>query len=90
MILLLASYLATQTWSWQPVATATSYRVYWSALGTSWCAASRVEYPASVCTPTECQGEDTGPSIPITFILVTAVNQYGESATEHGPVVVCP
>jgi hypothetical protein len=84
-----ASYLPTQTWSWAPSPTATIYRVYWGASGTSWCLANRVEFPASVCTATECQGEIPEPPYSA-FIVVTAANQAGESVTEHGPVVTCP
>ena len=90
MSLILASYLAAQIWAWSPVATATSYRVYWGASGTAWCAANMVEFPATVCDAVDCQGEIPEPQFSPAFILVTAVNQYGESATEHGAVVVCP
>ena len=92
--LLLASYLASQTWSWVPNAEpdVVAYRVYWGASGTAWCAANRVEFPASVCTATECQGEIPEPPWSPAFITVVAVDSAGlESAPpDHGQVVTCP
>lgn len=80
-----ASLLSTQTWSWDPVDNATSYRIYWSRYATRWCAVNRVEYPASVCVDGECQGDT--PTLPytLTFINVVAVNANGESPLDHGP-----
>lgn len=91
MSLLLASWLATQTWAWSPVAGATSYRLYWGASGQSWCGTHYIEFSASVCDATECQGDVPMPSFSPAFFVVTAVNAAGEGPTEHGPVVaVCP
>jgi hypothetical protein len=87
---LLASWLATQTWAWSPVVGATSYRVYWGASMVAWCATHRVEYPASVCSSTECQGDIPMPDFTPAYIIVTAVNAAGEGVTGHGSVVVCP
>jgi len=91
--LIVASYLSTQTWSWtpNPEPDVVAYRVYWGASGTAWCAANRVEFPASVCTATECQGEIPEPPWSPAFITVTAVRSNGiESAPDHGAIVVCP
>ena len=87
--LLLASYLAAQTWAWDPTANATSYRVYWGASGMAWCSVNMVEYPASVCDAVDCQGEIPDPGYSM-FVIVVAVNGAGEGPSEHGNVVTCP
>ena len=88
--LLLASYLSTQTWSWAPVSGATSYRLYFSAGMTAWCAQDQIEFPASVCDTTDCQGEIPEPQFAPVFFIVTAVGPGGEGPGEHGEIVTCP
>lgn len=83
--LLLASLLSTQTWAWDSVEGATSYRIYWSRYPNRWCPTNRVEYPASVCDGGECRGEIPIYPWTLTFINVTAVNENGESPEDHGP-----
>jgi hypothetical protein len=91
MSLLLASWLVTQTWQWSPVPTATSYRIYWQAdTPMLWCSQNYVEFPASVCTATDCQGEIPQPTASVVYVNVTAVNANGESAWDHGAKGVCP
>jgi len=88
--LLLASWLPTQTWSWAPVADAAKYRVYWSDIPIAWCTVDRLEFPASVCTATDCQGDIPLPPFTVAYITVTAVDASGnESSAEHGPVLEC-
>jgi hypothetical protein len=94
---MLASWLLTQHWQWEKSATATSYRIYWGASGTAWCAANRVEIPATNCgiaagcdDDTKCCGDIPMPDFTPAHIVVTAVNNFGEGPTDHGPVVVCP
>jgi hypothetical protein len=91
MTLLLASYLAAQTWSWVPVSDAVAYRIYFSMGMTTWCAQDRVEVSAFTCTPTECQGEVAEPDFSPAYFVVTAVDAAGnEGPTEHGEVQSCP
>ena len=88
--LVLASWLSTQTWAWDQDATATCYRVYWSQVANEWCTSNMVEFPASVCVDGECQGSIPEPPGNLTFFMVTAVNAFGESPTDHGEIRVCP
>ena len=93
MMLLLASYLASQIWTWNkaPEPDVVSYRLCAGASGTAWCAANCVTIPASACDATECQGEVPEPPWTPAFFIVTAIDAAGnESPTEHGPIVVCP
>lgn len=98
---LLASWLATQQWSWTKSPTADSYRIYWSTVPSSWCwTTSWVLAASSHCgiangcqTDDECCSPDLPePPDPVTFLLVTASDPDGDSDTEHGPthVPVCP
>lgn len=90
MSLLLASWLFTQTWAWDPVDGAKSYRIYWSRFPTQWCAQNMREYPASDCVDGVCYGFVPKPTWKLTFFMVVAVNDYGLSDTEHGEIVECP
>lgn len=83
MTLLLASWLATQQWSWDAVPTATSYRIYYGSLPMTWCALQYVE----VTTTSANIPEPTGNAI---FFNVVAVNAAGESTWDHGSKVPCP
>lgn len=87
--LLLAAYLATQAWSWEPVAGATSYRVYYGGAPAAWCPMQYAAVPSSACTATECQLEVQEPTGDLIFFNVTAINADGESVWDHG-VKVCP
>jgi hypothetical protein len=95
--LILASYLASQTWTWLKVADpdVALYRIYWGASGIAWCSQNRVEIPATQCDATVC-GQDgiccgDIPEPPYKFIIVTAVDSSGnESGTDHGGIVSCP
>lgn len=86
---LLASWLFTQVWAWDPVDGADSYRIYWSRFPTQWCAQNMREYPASVCVDGECQGFVPKPTWKLTFFMVTAVKGGVEGPTEHGEIVSC-
>ena len=97
--LLLASWLLTQHWAWDksPETDVVSYRIRWGASGTAWCAANRVEIPATACGVVACGelnvccGEIPMPTYTPAYIAVTAVDDAGlESQTEHGEVVSCP
>ena len=90
MPLLLASWLSTQLWAWDAAPNATVYRVYWSRIVNEWCTTNMREFPASVCVAGECQGSIPEPPGNLTFFVVTAVNAFGESPTEHGEIRVCP
>lgn len=86
-----ASWLPSQTWAWQAVPNATSYRVYWSASGQVWCDSNRLNLRALKCVDGVCQLDIPMPPSKMAFIVVTAVNANGQSVTEHGPIVaVCP
>ena len=88
--LLLASWLSTQLWTWDAVPNATAYRVYWSRIVNEWCTTNMREFPATVCKDGECQGFVPKSTWKLTFFVVTAVNAFGESPTEHGGIRVCP
>lgn len=89
MTLLLASWLFTQTWAWDEVPGATSYRICWSRIKNAWCLENCRVYDASVCINGKCQGFVPKPTWKLTFFVVTAINDQGESDTEHGPVATC-
>lgn len=83
MSLLLAAWLSTQQWVWEPVVGATSYRVYYGTLPMTWCSTQFIE----VATPYADFSEPVGNAI---FFNVVAVNAGGESAWDHGTKVPCP
>jgi hypothetical protein len=90
--LLLASYLATQSWTWDkhPEPDVVLYRIYWGASGVAWCSQNRVEVPSSACGLTDCQGEVPDPGYSF-YLTVAAVDSAGnESLPDHGSVVTCP
>jgi len=68
---------------WDASPTATGYHVYWSA-APDWWPSSNVTNTSSLCltdpAPDPVPGE-------VLFIVVTAHNAYGESETDHGPIV---
>jgi len=96
--IVLASWLLTQQWAWlkssEPDVVA--YRIYWGASGTAWCAANRVEIPATQCdlaicgVDGMCCGDIPEPGYSA-FVTVAAVDSAGnESLPDHGNVVTCP
>lgn len=96
--ILLASWLITQQWAWDRLPTASSYRIYWSDLGTHWCTTDRVEFQAATSCgilagcpdDLSCCGDIPMPPTDLAFVMITGVNAAGEGPTEHGPVQVCP
>ena len=95
--LLLASYLATQAWSWSPVSGATSYRLYSGPSPSLWCSVWHEAVTATeACTQTECQHDIPEPPGGVVFLIVTAVNASGEGPLGDGHeaeprgTAVCP
>jgi len=91
--LFLASYIATQEWSWDrsPESDVVSYRVCVGSTGAAWCTSNCVVIPASACDATRCHGDIPEPTWSPAFFIVTAIDAAGnESASEHGPIGSCP
>jgi hypothetical protein len=96
LLLLPTSAGAFEKWVWDPVPTATGYRLYWSN------AVPGAYPPWTTCQMIETTLTETtfDPPAPppneIVFIIVTAFNAVGESGTgwaegtTHGPITVCP
>ena len=86
-IILLLSCVATTPayqFCWDASEHATAYRVYWSfADPPMW---SVVEMSSTTET---CMADPTPEPVPgeIIYFLVTAINEQGESETEHGPII---
>jgi len=68
---------------WDASSNATGYRVYWSD-APDWWPSSNVIDTSSLCVtdplPESVPGE-------VLFFVVTAYNAYGESKTDHGPII---
>jgi hypothetical protein len=68
---------------WDASVNATEYHVYWSA-SPDWWPSSNTTSTSSLCVtdplPDPIPGE-------VLFFVVTALNAYGESETDHGPIV---
>jgi hypothetical protein len=86
---LFMSWLLSHSWGWDVVPNATSYRIYWGASGIAWCSVNHVDVPATACANGRCQGEIPMPDFTPAYIVVTALNEYGESITEYGNVIAC-
>ncbi len=87
---ILASWLLTQVWSWDPTPNTTSYRLYWSVSPTDWCVEhSKIYFPQD-CADNVCSASDIPePAAEITFFMVVASNEYGESDHGHGTIHEC-
>jgi len=83
------SLLATQTWEWDAVPGAASYRIYWGASGRVWCSTSHADVPAK-CQANRCQGDVPLPRWTPMFINIAAINAAGEeSPPDHGDIINC-
>ncbi len=89
MNLLLASLLSTQIWTWDVTPSATSYRIIWAEMGGPWCKQNSLSFATHICSAGTCQAEIDLPNKSV-FVLVTAINKYGEGPTGHGAIQICP
>ena len=93
--IVLMAYLAAQEWSWDAVAGATKYRLYWHADPACYESFDYVEVDAaSICNETVCDpgrccyepGEPAGSA----FLTITAVNLSGLETVDERRQEVCP
>lgn len=83
--ILLASWLLSQTWAWDAVPGAVSYKVYWTERLDVWCK-ENVIIPATTCYPDgECQADWPEPA-QTTYYNIIAVNAAGVESTWDRPV----
>jgi hypothetical protein len=83
--------IAVMMWCWDPVESASGYRIYWSVSPVEWSEFVEVTAEQAGCAGTEEECCDQGwtpvEALPnqIVYYIVTAYNEAGEGPTGHEP-----